>query len=272
MAKAIHSMGARSDNFFVTVNCQAIPESLLESSFFGHKKGAFTGAHMDKPGFLEKADGGDLFLDEVGGIDLGMQGKLLRAIEGGGYSPVGSNEICHSNFRIIAATNTNMAEAVEKGSMREDFYYRIHILPITLPPLRERKEDIQLLVDHFLSIFTKGKRPHVLPANYMEAIYNYHWPGNVRELQNSLQRYIAIGNLDFLKKHRSVNSPEHHIPKESTMMDSSDLNIKQRVAEYEKNLLLTALNKSNWNRNKTLNLLNIPRRTLYHKMKKYGLI
>ena len=272
VAKAIHNMSARSVKSFVTVNCQAIPESLLESSFFGHKKGAFTGAHMDKPGFLEKANEGDLFLDEVGGIDLAMQGKLLRAIEGGGYSPVGSNEICHSNFRIIAATNKDITEAVQKGTMREDFYYRIHIVPITLPPLRDRKEDIQLLVDHFLSIFTKGKQPHVLPAKYMEAIYNFHWPGNVRELQNTLQRYLAIGNLDFLESHRPFNIPSPNRPETAIVMDPSDLNLKHKVASYEKDLLLAALNKSNWNRNKAIKLLNIPRRTLYHKMKKFGLI
>jgi len=272
VAKAIHDISPRSDKTFVTVNCQAIPENLLESSFFGHKKGSFTGAHIDKPGFLEKADGGDLFLDEVGDINLGMQGKLLRAIEGNGYSPVGTNEIHHSNFRIIAATNKNLAEAVKNGTIREDFYYRIHVVPIRLPPLRERKEDIQLLVDHFLSILIKDKQARVLPARYMESIYNYHWPGNVRELQNALQRFIAIGNLDFLERHRSFDIPLNTQPKSLKISYSSDLKLKQRLASYEKDILLLALSKSNWNRNKATKLLDIPRRTLYHKMKKYGLI
>ena len=199
VAKAIHNMSPRSEKALVTVNCQAIPDSLLESSFFGHKKGAFTGAHIDKQGLLEKADGGDLFLDEVGDIDIGMQGKLLRAIEGGGYSPVGGNETCYSDFRIIAATNKDMSEALKKGTIREDFYYRIHIVPIWLPPLRERKEDIQLLVDHFLSNLSNGKETQILPARYLDAIYNFSWPGNVRELQNVLQGYLAIGNLNFLE-------------------------------------------------------------------------
>jgi len=272
VAHAIHSLSPRSEKSFVTVNCQAIPESLLESSFFGHKKGAFTGAHSDKPGFLDKADGGDLFLDEVGDIEVGMQGKLLRAIEGGGYTPVGTNETHYSNFRIIAATNKNMTEAVQKGAMREDFYYRIHIVPIRLPPLRERKEDIQLLVDHFLSIFTKGKQPRVLPAKYMEAIYNFHWPGNVRELQNVLQRFLAIGNLDFLEKRRFESTPTNRHNISQVISNRSDLNLKQSVASFEKDLLLMALNKSNWNRTKATQLLDIPRRTLYHKMKKYELI
>jgi transcriptional regulator with PAS, ATPase and Fis domain len=273
VASAIHSMSRRSEMAFVPVNCQAIPESLLESSFFGHKKGAFTGAYEDKPGFLEKASGGDLFLDEVGDIDLSIQGKLLRAIEGGGYSPVGANEICYSDFRIIAATNKNIAEALKNGSMRDDFYYRIHIVPITLPPLRERMEDIPLLVDHFLAIFSKGKPPQIIPGKYMEALYNYHWPGNVRELQNVLQRYLAIGNLDFLASYHTTEELTNTKLREMQITsDPSASDFRQKVASYEKVLLLEALNKSNWNRNRVTEQLNIPRRTLYHKMKKYGLI
>lgn len=273
VANAIHNMSRRSEMALVPVNCQAIPESLLESSFFGHRKGAFTGAYDDKPGFLEKADGGDLFLDEVGDIDLGIQGKLLRAIEGGGYSPVGTNEICYSDFRIIAATNKNTAEAVKSGSMREDFYYRIHIVPISLPPLRERREDIQLLIDYFLAIFSKGKPHQIIPGKYMEALYNYHWPGNVRELQNVLQRYLAIGNLDFLESYQPIEESSNETLRETKIaLDRSASGFRQKVASFEKVLLLEALNKSNWNRNKATGLLNIPRRTLYQKMKKYGLI
>lgn len=273
VARAIHSMSCRSETAFVPVNCQAIPESLLESSFFGHKKGAFTGAYSDKSGFLEKADGGDLFLDEVGDIDVGLQGKLLRAIEGGGFSPVGSNELCYSDFRIIAATNKNTAEAVKSGTMREDFYYRIHIVPITLPPLRERREDIQLLVDYFLAMFSKGKSPQIIAGKYMEKLYNYHWPGNVRELQNVLQRYLALGNLDFLESHQSLEELTHNTPRGTEInLDPFASDFRQKVASFEKIILLEALNKSNWNRNKVTELLNIPRRTLYQKMKKYELI
>jgi len=272
VAKAIHNMSPRSDKALVTVNCQAIPESLLESSFFGHKKGAFTGAHADKLGFLTKADGGDLFLDEVADINLGMQGKLLRAIEGGGYSPLGADKTCNSNFRVIAATNKNMKEAIKKGTMREDFYYRIHIVPIWLPRLRERKEDIQLLVHHFLSIFSKGKKPAVLPVKYMDAIYNYNWPGNVRELQNVLQRYITIGNLDFFARHQYLGESVNIKQNSPEILQDSKMNFKQKMASFEKEILLEALNKTNWNRNKTLKLLDIPRRTLYHKMKKFELI
>ena len=272
VARAIHNMSHRSDKTLVTVNCQAIPESLLESSFFGHKKGAFTGAHADKLGFLAKADGGDLFLDEVGDIEIGMQGKLLRAIEGGGFSPVGTNETCNANFRIIAATNKNMNEAVKKGTMREDFYYRIHIVPIWLPPLRDRKEDIQLLIHHFLSIFYKGNTPPVLPVKYIDAIYNYNWPGNVRELQNVIQRYLTIGNLDFFAKHKSFDKPVNIKQNSPEILTDSKINFKQKMAAFEKEILLEALNMTNWNRNKTLKVLDIPRRTLYHKMKKFELI
>lgn len=273
VAKAIHNTSRRSEMAFVPVNCQAIPESLLESSFFGHKKGAFTGAYADKPGFLEKADGGVLFLDEVGDIDLGLQSKLLRAIEGGGYSPVGTNEICHSDFRIIAATNKNMAEAVEKGTMREDFFYRIHIVPITLPPLREREEDIPLLIDHFLSIFAKGRPAQGIPGKYMEALYNYSWPGNIRELQNALQRYLTIGNFDFLVRHQTTTeSTNRHLQDREIALNPSNSDLRQKLASFEKGVILEALNKSNWNRKKTTELLHIPRRTLYQKMKKYNLI
>jgi len=273
VAKAIHNLSRRSENAFVPVNCQAIPESLLESAFFGHKKGAFTGAYIDKPGFLEKADGGDLFLDEVGDIGLRLQSKLLRAIEGGGYSPVGSNEICYSDFRIIAATNKNMTEAVKNGNMREDFYYRIHIVPINLPPLRERKEDIPLLIDHFLSIFRKGKPPQVIPGKYLEALYNYHWPGNIRELQNALQRYLTIDNFDFLSNPQfTQKTTNKNLHKTKISLDPSISDFRQQMAAFEKALLLEALNKANWNRKKTTQLLNIPRRTLYQKMKKHGLI
>ncbi len=166
-----------------------------------------------------------------------------------------------------------MAEAVKKGPMREDFCYRIHIVPITLPPLRERKEDIPLLIDHFLSIFSKGKPPQVIPGKYLEALYNYHWPGNIRELQNALQRYLAIDNFEFLEDHQSTEELTNRTLRETKItLDPAASDFRQKVASFEKVLLLEALNKSNWNRNKATELLNIPRRTLYQKMKKNGLI
>ena len=187
VARAIHEMSDRHESAFVPVNCGAIPENLLESEFFGHKKGAFTGAYADKSGTLNVADGGTLFLDEVGELDLNMQVKLLRALDSGSYTPVGGTKPRKADLRIVAATNRNLIEEVGKGSMREDFFYRIHVIPIHLPPLRKRKEDIPLLVDDFLQTFDRSRRLSGLPGKVMDALYSYDWPGNVRELQNALQ-------------------------------------------------------------------------------------
>ena len=271
VAQAIHRMSNRSEKAFVTVNCHAIPDTLLESEFFGHRKGAFTGAYIDKPGYLDRADGGDLFLDEVGDLDLGMQGKLLRAIDGGGYAPVGSQEVCHSDFRIIAATNNDMAGAVKKGTMREDFFYRIHIVPITLPPLRERKGDIPLLVDHFMAHLDDGETEGAIPGYIIDTLLNYDWPGNVRELQNVLQRYLAVGNLDFLGEDQTHIQPRASGINTEKILAEPDLDYHGALERFEKDLILRALNKTRWNRSKVTRLLGIPRRTLYHKMKKFGI-
>ena len=175
-------------------------KAMLEREFFGHRKGAFTGADKDTRGYLDIANGGTLFLDELGEIGPGMQVKLLRAIEGKGYTPVGGNEVKKSDFRIVAATNRDLVNLVKKGKMREDFFYRIYILPITLPPLRERKEDIPLLIDHLLEQYAENQeKPHI-PIEVREALENYNWPGNVRELQNMLHSYITLGKLDFMGK------------------------------------------------------------------------
>jgi len=171
VARAIHDMSDRRDRAFVPVNCRAIPHTLIESELFGYKKGAFTGANMDKHGYLDLAEGGTLFLDEVGELGVNMQVKLLRAIDGGGYFPVGSNKTKNSDFRIIAATNRNLRDQVNRGVIREEFFYRIHVIPITLPPLRDRKEDIPLLIDHFLQLYNNnGKGWLQSPGKIVEAL------------------------------------------------------------------------------------------------------
>ncbi len=271
VAQAIHKMSNRSEKALVPVNCHAISVSLLESEFFGHRKGAFTGAYIDKPGYLDRADGGDLFLDEVGDLDLAMQGKLLRAIEGGGYTPVGSQEVCYSNFRIIAATNKDMAEAVKKGTIREDFFYRVHIVPITLPPLRDRKEDIPLLVDHFTEILNNGKKVGIIPGFITDTLINYDWPGNVRELHNVLQRYLTVGNLDFLGDPQVRIQPGTLAINTEKILANSNRDYSGTLERFEKNLIIGALNETHWNRTKVTRLLGIPRRTLYHKIKKFGI-
>ena len=193
VARAIHDGSARYRRPFVAVNCGAIPESLFESELFGYKKGAFTGATADKKGYLDQADGGTLFLDELGEISLMGQVKLLRAIEHGGFTPVGGSQIHRPNVRIIAATNRNLLERVNEGAMRRDFYYRIHVIPIHLPPLRERKSDIPLLVEHFLKAYPSNKRFEYMDSEMLHAFMLYDWPGNVRELQNVLYQYLSLG-------------------------------------------------------------------------------
>lgn len=265
VARAIHDMSDRKTKKFVTVNCGAIPENILESEFFGYKKGAFTGAHANKSGYLEYADGGTLFLDEVGEIGLSMQVKLLRAIEGGGYMPVGSNQLKNTNVRIIAATNRNPKEMVKKGLMREDFFYRIHILPIYLPALRERKEDLPLLVDHFIHMYCA--HPKLIPGKIMEALVGYDWPGNVRELQNVLHRYLTLKKLDFMNPRKTDRGDVERHAKEH----DSGTDIHSAKDSMERELIQKTLNRYHWHRGQAAEALKINRKTLFMKMKKYGL-
>jgi PAS domain S-box-containing protein len=292
VAKAIHRLSNRSQNNFVPVNCAAIPENLIESEFFGYKKGAFTGATSDKQGYLDKANGGTLFLDEVGELGLNIQAKLLRAIEGGGYSPVGSNVVKHSDFRIVAATNKNLMEYTKKGLMREDFFYRIHIIPIQLPPLRQRKEDIPLLVEHFIRLSSPGKKVVSVPGKVLEALQKYDWPGNVRELHNVIQRYLMVNKIEILTPLRHQPSEmksemksdeqssfsdtrnDHAFQEETEKTDKSPImgNLSDYTEKSEKAAIIKALNQNRWNKGKTAEVLDISRKTLHRKMQRFGLL
>ena len=271
VARAIHDLSSRSSRPFIPVNCAAIPENLMESEFFGHKKGAFTGAHSDKLGYLDEADGGTLFLDEVGELGMNMQAKLLRAIEGGGYSPVGSSFTKKSDFRIIAATNRNLLDMSKKGLLREDFFYRIHIIPIDLPPLRSRKDDVPLLVEHFLRLYSPDRKVPAISGQVLEALMNYDWPGNVRELQNVLQRYLTVKRIDFL------TPASRDIPKRgSDVSDGPRIaartpNLQENMDGLEKALIKEALEKYRWNKSRVAEELLISRKTLARKMKRLGL-
>ncbi len=269
VARAIHDMSNRRDKVFVAVNCGAIPETLLESEFFGYKKGAFTGANMDKHGYLDLAGGGTLFLDEVSELDLSLQVKLLRVIDGGGYTPVGSNKAKYSDFRIIAATNKNLLEQVNKNLMREDFFYRMHVIPVTVPPLRERKEDIPLLVEHFLKLHCDSKERQSLPVKIFEAIDNHDWPGNVRELENVLKRYITIQSLDFINPRGSRAANEVNDSNKELLQENAGL--RDAVELFEKDYISKVLNQNKWHRGKTAKTLGIPERTLYRKLKHFNL-
>lgn len=270
VSRAIHQMSTRKDHKFVSVNCGAIPYHLLESEFFGHRKGAFTGAHADKKGFMDFADNGVLFLDEIGEIDLHMQVKLLRAIEGNGYTPVGGSSVIKPDVRIIAATSRDLANHVKKGKMREDFFYRIHIIPINLPPLRNRKDDIPLLIQDFFTKFKYSEeKSSILTPQIMKALQDYHWPGNIRELHNVLQRLMTIKRLDLDIVQGKEKAHTEEVSVENVSLSSQGL--KSLMESYEKRLILWALDKNKWRRLQSAAELNINRKTLFKKMKQYGL-
>ena len=269
VAEAIHEMSDRKEKPFVAVNAGGIAETLLESEFFGYKKGAFTGANADKRGLLQSADKGTLFLDELGEIGLNLQAKLLRAIEGGGFTPVGGLEAETSDFRIIAATNKDLKQQVKKGLIREDFFYRIHIIPIHLPPLRERKEDIPLLIEHFMQNHPPSKNLPTITVAVMEALTSYDWPGNVRELINTMHRYVTLGEVDFLGE--QTIAPSGEISSFGENPRPGKIALDQAIANYEKATIVNALKNSQGHKVKTAAALGISRAALYVKMKKYGI-
>ncbi len=269
VASAVHNMSDRREGNFVPVNCGAIPEALLEREFFGHRKGAFTGATADKHGYLDEADGGTLFLDEIGEIKPDLQVKLLRAIEGGGYTPIGSNEVRKPDFRIIAATSRNLTEMVQKGRMRSDFFYRVHVIPVHLPPLRQRKEDIPLLMEHFLKAYDRKMRP-VISGNIEQSLMAYEWPGNVRELQNVLYRFVTLKRLDLTGETIPETSAETTAA-ERPSAEIPDGELAATVAAYEKKVISAALTRCRWNRTQTAKSLGIGLRTLQRKMKALGI-
>ena len=271
IAKAIHYNSHRRDNLMVVINCGAIPEELLESELFGHEKGAFTGAHKSRIGRFELADGGTIFLDEIGDMSPNLQIKLLRVIQEQKFERVGSTRTIQTDIRIIAATNQDLISAANKGTFREDLYYRLNVIPMKVPPLRERRSDIPLLVDFFLKKFNEEKRKHVkgFASETMDALIQYDWPGNVRELENLVERVVILTNTDeiglddlpesVIGDARAIESVETTIPKHG---------FGNAVEEYEKKLILKALDETNWVKAKAAKLLNMNRTTLIEKIKK----
>ena len=268
-ARAVHNMSDRKDNSFVPVNCGAIPENLLESEFFGYLKGAFTGAYSDKKGYLDMADKGTLFLDELGEIDLNMQVKLLRVLEGGGFTPVGGYQLKKPDVRIIAATNRDLQSYVTNGLMREDFFYRIHIIPIYLPPLKERKEDIPLLIDHFMEAQGDLKKHPPITGRILDEMLGHDWPGNVRELQNVLHRFLTLDRLDLA---RTQGFPRLKDDDVAAHLTDQENNVYQTAMKnFEKKLFRNALEHNQWHREKAARTLGLPLRTFYRKMNRLGL-
>ncbi len=269
VSRAIHEASDRKEHVYFPVNLGAIPENLIESEFFGHKKGAFTGADSDQRGFLHLTDKGTLFLDELADIGLNLQVKLLRVLEGNGFTPLGTTEVIKPDIRFIAASNQDLSHRVKTGQIREDFYYRIHVFPIRLPTLRERKEDIPLLVEHFLNSTAPFQKGKPITARVLEALQAYDWPGNVRELQNTLHRYVSQGEVDFPGER--INSK---ISETSNFGDSiypRKMALDHAVADYEKATILNALKNFQGHKVKTAAALRISRTTLFNKMKKYGI-
>lgn len=259
VARAIHGQDGRRKGRFVAVNCGAVQETLFEREFFGHSKGAFSGAYAKAPGFLDLADGGTLFLDEVGELTNNMQVKLLRAIEGGGYCPVGNTNPRFSDFRVISASNRPLSENIRSGRMRDDFFFRIQVVQINLPPLRERKEDIPLLMEHFLK--TNSNRPQTahVPGSFFDRLIGYDWPGNVRELRNVLQRYVTLNRLEFFNPRQVDDASEN----------PSSLKIRKAVEGLEKSLISKAIAQAGGNRTRAAELLGISRRALFRKTETY---
>jgi len=278
IAKAIHFNSERSDQNFVPINCGAIPGELLESELFGHVKGAFTGAISNRIGRFEHADRGTLFLDEIGDMSPSLQVKLLRVLQEKQYEPVGSTKTQNANVRIIAATHINLEEAVEKGTFREDLYYRLNVIPIHIPPLKERRSDIPLLFHHFLNIFNQNRNNYIdgIAPEAMETLVNYPWPGNIRELENLVERITILkgqGRIEiqdlppkYLKNHFSTVSSFNTNELPETGMD-----FNSAVDSFENSLILKALEKTGWNRNQAAILLKLNRTTLVEKIKKKGL-
>lgn len=271
LARAIHHRSSRCNKPFVEVSCGTLPETLLESELFGHVKGAFTGAVSNKEGKFLAADGGTIFLDEVANASPAFQVKLLRVLEERQFEPVGSNKTKTVDTRILTASNKNLNEQVKQGSFREDLYYRINVVTIELPPLRERVGDVRLLARHFLRIYCAqhDKQKFGITDEALEYLERYSWPGNVRELENVIERAVLLSKDRHISPEDLPNSIKEDLSWQQK--EYKPINLKAALAEPEKNLIRKALEANHWNRQETAKALQINRTTLFKKMKQYGL-
>jgi DNA-binding NtrC family response regulator len=266
IAKAIHYNSLRKDKPFLTVDCNSLVETLFESELFGHVKGSFTGAVATKHGSFELANGGTFFFDEIGNISLNIQSKILRVIQEKEIRRVGATETIKVDVRVIAATNKNLRQAVENGTFREDLFYRISVIPVHLSPLRERKEDIIPLANHFLEKYNQRRRRALAGFHPIvkENLLNYSWPGNVRELENIVERSVVIEDNDEI----TLSSLPSHLRGDSAQAETSSHEIVS-LELLEKSHIIKALKATEWNRSKTARLLRIDRKTLYDKIRRY---
>jgi Nif-specific regulatory protein len=268
-ARSLHQLSGRRDQPFVKVNCTALPETLLESELFGHEKGAFTGAIERKLGRFERAHGGTIFLDEIGDFPPSLQVKLRRVVQFREFERVGGTETIQANVRVLVATHKNLEAQIKSEHFREDLYYRINVFPIYLPPLRERKDDIMLLADHFLEKYAQenGKRITRISTPAIEMLTRYHWPGNIRELENCIERAVLLCEDDVIRSEQ--------LPPSLQMVDKGDTAAKPSFAEIianrERELIVDALKKCSGQQRKAAQELGITERILGYKIHKYGI-
>ncbi|MBD3309104.1 PAS domain-containing protein [candidate division KSB3 bacterium] len=266
VARAIHNLSFRKDKPLIVVNCGALPDTLLESELFGYVRGAFTDARQDKPGRFQLADQGTIFLDEIGDISPAMQVKLLRVLQEGTFEPLGSTKTVRVDARVIAATSQHLQHLIEAGAFRQDLYYRIHVMRLDIPPLRERKEDIPLLFEHFMQHYSRamGKEVRSVSTDAMKLLLHYEFPGNVRELQNLVEHALILC--------REGEITQDHLPAYLSSARSAPAEVSQqspRLHEVEMQTILDTLRQHSWNKTKTAEALGIDRTTLWRKLKRY---
>ena len=276
ITKMIHQLSPWASGPFVKVNCPAIPGTLIESELFGYERGAFTGAYGAKAGRVEMASRGTLFLDEIGELDMDLQAKLLQVLQDGQFCRIGAQEDKRLEARVVCATNRSLEQEIAAGTFRQDLFYRINVVSITLPPLRERKGDIPELADYFLQIYNEqfGRNVPPLPSQILQKLQTYHWPGNIRELENLMKRYVILGTPDvfvnaFVKEEEGHDDFNIDIPVNGSIYLKEVT--RQAIRKIERNIILKVLQNHQWNRKKAAKALNISYRALLYKLKEAGL-
>jgi len=271
IARAIHNLSPKRDRPFIAVNCAGIPETLLESELFGYKKGAFTGALCDKMGLFKAADGGTIFLDEIGEISPTLQVKILRVVEEKSFKPIGNTKDIKVDVRIISATNKDLEKEVIEGNFREDLYYRLNVIPIRVPPLRERKEDIPVLVEYFLKKYSKKFKKEIrkVSSSALELLTSYDFPGNVRELENIIERCVALETSNIILPESLMLSNFKKGRPKKDYIPPGGLDLQKKIEEVEKDFLIKALEEARGVKKKAAELLNLSFRSFRYKLKKY---
>lgn len=261
IARALHRWSPRATRPFVVVNCAALPESLLENELFGHEKGAYTGAVRREPGKIESAEGGTVFLDEIGDMPAGLQTRLLRLLQDQEFYRVGGAQPIRTDVRFVAATNKDLKEAIQEGLFRRDLFYRLNVISLTMPPLRKRPEDLPALVDHFVRRHgaTTGRRPFTVSEDALELIRDYHWPGNVRELENVLVRAIALCPDDCIEPEHLGITVRRKLPVEADFAEDQSLNYHAVMEQYSRKVIEEGLRRAGWNQTKAAELLGLQR-------------